>query len=197
MKITVTTPTGNIGRVLTEKLLGGDAEITLIARSAEKLPVSPSAAPASSRLTGGCRSHPAGHRTRRHSVLADARWPHRGGFSCLSKLAWRRGKGGRSFSGPDYLVIKGDFVPPPIGWRFWRAFQYPGKRLANFRADLVFDEPNDLVVNTASMSQLSDKLEITDGGHVHEFGETSTVDHANSFEQPETVAALLRWLAMS
>ena len=30
MKITVTTPTGNIGRVLTEKLLGGDAEITLM-----------------------------------------------------------------------------------------------------------------------------------------------------------------------
>ena len=37
MKITVTTPTGNIGRVLTEKLLAGDAEITLIARSAEKV----------------------------------------------------------------------------------------------------------------------------------------------------------------
>ena len=37
MKITVTAPTGNIGRVLTEKLLGGDAEIILIARSAEKV----------------------------------------------------------------------------------------------------------------------------------------------------------------
>ncbi len=37
MKITVTTPTGNIGRVLTEKLLASDAEITLIARSAEKV----------------------------------------------------------------------------------------------------------------------------------------------------------------
>ena len=37
MKITVTTPTGNIGRVLTEKLLASDAELTLIARSAEKV----------------------------------------------------------------------------------------------------------------------------------------------------------------
>ncbi len=37
MKITVTTPTGNIGRVLTEKLLASDTEITLIARSAEKV----------------------------------------------------------------------------------------------------------------------------------------------------------------
>lgn len=37
MKITVTTPTGNIGRVLTGKLLASGAEITLIARSAEKV----------------------------------------------------------------------------------------------------------------------------------------------------------------
>ena len=37
MKITITTPTGNIGRALTGHLLGGHAELTLIARTPEKV----------------------------------------------------------------------------------------------------------------------------------------------------------------
>ncbi|MCP5112950.1 MAG: NAD(P)H-binding protein, partial [bacterium] len=37
MKITVTAPTGNIGRVLTNQLLESSAELTLLARSPEKV----------------------------------------------------------------------------------------------------------------------------------------------------------------
>jgi hypothetical protein len=95
---------------------------------------------------------------------------------------------------PDYYVIQSDFEPPPVGWKFWRAFQNPGKRIANFGADLVFDEPNDLVVNTTSMNDLADGLKITDPGHVHDFGQTHAIHHTNYFEQAETVERFRRWL---
>ncbi|MCP4007542.1 MAG: alpha/beta hydrolase [bacterium] len=97
-------------------------------------------------------------------------------------------------SAPEYYVIRADFEPPPVGWKFWRAFQNPGDRIKNFGADLVFDEANDLVVNTASMDELSDDLRITRKSRVRDFGTTSRIHHTNYFEQAETTQSFTRWL---
>lgn len=83
----------------------------------------------------------------------------------------------------EYSAIVSNFEPEEIGWKFWRVFNSPGKRAADWGADLVFDGPNDLVVDTASMTYLSDALAITGKDRLLDFGTTSEVHHLNYFRQ--------------
>ncbi len=84
---------------------------------------------------------------------------------------------------PDYFTVTGNFEPIDVGWQFWKAFADWKQRGLDLAADtLVFNEANDLVVDTASMDELpytiNDTLTFKDSGTVH---------HCNYFRQAETL----------
>jgi hypothetical protein len=87
-------------------------------------------------------------------------------------------------SGIQYNAVRADFRPADPGWNFLQYFSKPMQRLAYWGADLVFDGPNDLVVDTASMDDLADGVKIKE---VLDYGVNSTVHHTNYFEQERTL----------
>jgi hypothetical protein len=87
----------------------------------------------------------------------------------------------------DYSAIIADFEPDTVGWAFWKVFNSPGARVADWAADLVFEGANDLVVDTASMTVLDHGLRLTGTNQVLDFGKTSQVHHVNYFRQKRTL----------
>lgn len=90
-----------------------------------------------------------------------------------------------------YFAVTGDFEPTESGWQFWKRII---SRTQDSASDLLFRAPNDMVVDTASMTHLADGRSIPNE-RVHHFraGE-SHVHHNNYFEQESTARALRRWL---
>lgn len=86
----------------------------------------------------------------------------------------------------DYYAIKANFEPQAPGWAFWRYFVRPVQHLTNWSADLVFEGDNDLVVDSASMTELADQAKIP-LERTLDFGTTADVYHTNYFRQPKTV----------
>lgn len=93
-----------------------------------------------------------------------------------------------------YYSIESNFEPTDPGWKFWRHFR--PSNLLDMGADILFEGPNDLVVETASMTQIvaADKQPLVD---MYSFGANPRVHHCNYFRQPETFAKLRAWLAVS
>lgn len=90
----------------------------------------------------------------------------------------------------DYFAVRSNFEPQDEGWRFWRYFRRT--TLANSLADSVFDDENDLVVDTDSMTsfgQSSAKLVAT-----WDFKTNADVHHVNYFRQQETIAFITKSL---
>lgn len=98
-------------------------------------------------------------------------------------LRLRANSGG---AGVRYFAVTSDFQPRDPGWNFLQYFSKPMLRLANAGADLLFDGPNDLVVDTVSMTDLSDLNQIA-AGDVHTFGTNESVYHTNYFRQEATL----------
>lgn len=108
-------------------------------------------------------------------------------------------------SSASYHAVMSDFKPSDgdAAWQFWKYFHNPKEKLLGWGADAIFNEPNDLVVNTQSMTQTYRTLAdgsglpgfaaIT-GDSVHDFGISRTVHHTNYFRQPETVEFIKRKL---
>ena len=96
-----------------------------------------------------------------------------------------------------YFAVVSDFEPEGVGWHFWRFFtRNPRARLFDFGADFVFDAPNDLVVDTLSMTDLRgpmDKPDI-DADDVCDFGQNDKVHHLNYFAQQATLDFLSKKL---
>jgi len=92
-----------------------------------------------------------------------------------------------------YFAVQANFESQHPGWRFWEAFRRLGSRVADALADHVFDGPNDLVVDTASMADLSDGL-VLPARQVLDFGTTDRVHHTSYLEQKETLAFIRRKL---
>lgn len=86
-----------------------------------------------------------------------------------------------------YFAVQSNFESSAEGWKFWRYFRDIGSRAKDIAADVVFQGQNDLVVDTNSMTELSDDLSLPDD-HVFGFGTSETVHHTNYFDQPETLA---------
>lgn len=88
-------------------------------------------------------------------------------------------------------AVKSNYEPPENvdpWWKFWTRFrELPGK-LANFGADKVFDGPNDLVVDFASMTQMGG-FTIPVGNCLDLTSERS-VHHCAYFRQKQTIAFL-------
>src|SRR5258708_2486794 len=53
-----------------------------------------------------------------------------------------------------YIAVQSNFNPTAPGWEFWKYFVHIGDRLKDWGSDMVFNAPNDLVVDTASMTVL-------------------------------------------
>lgn len=96
-----------------------------------------------------------------------------------------------------YYAVTTDFEPTSPGWAFWRYFQQPLQRLADAGADMVFEGANDLVVDTASMTKLSDTLSIPQQNIMPAFAQRNLVHHLNYFQQAEVIAFLERTLKLS
>jgi len=83
----------------------------------------------------------------------------------------------------NYFAVTSNFQPVDPQWRFWRYFVNPTTG-ASALASLVFDGPNDLVVDTSSMTTLgAPNLDLHDIEH---FGDSPDVHHLNYFLQKRT-----------
>lgn len=96
----------------------------------------------------------------------------------------------------SYYAVASDFEPTSPGWAFWQYFQKPGQRLADIGADMVFEGANDLVVDTISMSQLSDNMEMLKTHVFSDFGARDIVHHLNYFEQPKVIGFFEKTLGL-
>jgi hypothetical protein len=91
---------------------------------------------------------------------------------------------------PEYSIVMSNFEPEAPGWKFWKYFRKD--QLMDRGADLIFDGPNDLVVDTASMNDIpGHDLPAT---RVHDFGTNNLVHHTNYFSQPQTLSFMLERL---
>jgi hypothetical protein len=100
---------------------------------------------------------------------------------------------GGSLSLPPYFAVYSDFQMERAGWRFWRLFQNPSLRVANWGATLIFEQANDLVVDNRASIELfkgkginpSRQLVLETNGKVH---------HTNYFLQPRVLRAFQQFL---
>lgn len=87
----------------------------------------------------------------------------------------------------EYFAVRSNFEPSSPGWAFWRYFVSPKERLVDVAVDtLVFDGQNDLVVDTASMTELP-PASAPPATRVLDFKTNDTVYHTNYFRQPQTL----------
>jgi hypothetical protein len=96
--------------------------------------------------------------------------------------------------GSECFFVRSNFEPEDIGWQFWKVFRKTGDRIKDLAADAIFDGDNDLVVDTASMTDWAGAGSRAIRRNVLDFGRSATVHHTNYFEQPETVALIERAL---
>lgn len=89
---------------------------------------------------------------------------------------------------PSYFVVQSNFETEDVGWKFWRFFR--SDKLKDLGADQIFKGPNDLVVDTDSMSELA-LQPIVAKADCHNFKTTSKVHHTNYFLQKETLEFIL------
>ena len=85
----------------------------------------------------------------------------------------------------QYFFVSSNFETEAIGWQFWKALRKPLLRLADAGTNQLFKGPNDLVVDTNSMTSLSQKLTI-EKSRIKDFGKNDQVHHLNYFDFPET-----------
>ncbi|WP_426436023.1 esterase/lipase family protein [Bradyrhizobium genosp. P] len=87
---------------------------------------------------------------------------------------------------PDYYAVRSNFETPNPGWQFWKNFRVA--RLGDLAADAIFESENDLVVDTASMTDLGDPdFALKMSADICDFGTSDTVWHCNYFRQQKTV----------
>jgi hypothetical protein len=85
-----------------------------------------------------------------------------------------------------YFAVRSNFEPSDPGWEFWKYFVNAGERVKDWAADLVFEEANDLVVDTASMTVLAKGPQAVSIQKFYDFGKNNRVHHTVYFRQPET-----------
>jgi pimeloyl-ACP methyl ester carboxylesterase len=91
---------------------------------------------------------------------------------------------------PKFAAVTADFEPniDEPAWKFWTRFKHIGAQLADAGADTVFPGANDLVVDTASMSDLGQPAQ----GPIAllALGKTATTYHTNYFRDAAVVGFL-------
>lgn len=94
------------------------------------------------------------------------------------------------------VVFKPDEVRQPA-WKFWKRFSNLGSQGLYYVGDMIFQQPNDLVVDFDSM----DQLELPQPGKVvarltewESLGESSSTHHCSYFRDEKAIAKLEAWL---
>lgn len=105
-------------------------------------------------------------------------------------------EGVRQATARAYYGVTADFEPTQPGWAFWRYFQRPGAHLASAGADMVFKGKNDLVVDTSSMSELSDTVRIPSSRLMATDGPQDVIHHLNYFVQDSVIEYLTSTLKL-
>lgn len=95
--------------------------------------------------------------------------------------------------GLDYFTVSANFEPADEGWRFWRYFRRT--TAADMVTDVVFDGPNDLVVDTESMADFGRATGIRPAATL-DFGTTADIHHCSYFRAPRTSAFIAKALAI-
>lgn len=96
---------------------------------------------------------------------------------------------------PEFFAVRSDFEPgspEDQWWQFWKRLRKPLTSFADVAVDSIFDGPNDLVVDVASMTRVLEKD--LDSARIWDFGTNNRVHHCNYFAQPETAAFLTKKL---
>jgi pimeloyl-ACP methyl ester carboxylesterase len=95
---------------------------------------------------------------------------------------------GPAVARPGYSAVLSDFQPDSVDWRFWRLFNLD--RIKSAAADhLVFEQANDLVVDTESMTYYAFGAEplLTDKKSFLYFEKSAKVFHTNYFRDADTL----------
>jgi len=93
--------------------------------------------------------------------------------------------------GTDVRAIGGSFMPSEVNeplWKLWKRVTNLKSQAMYYGADLIFDQPNDLVVDSASMNQLGD-LTLA-APHWEDLGVSAQTHHTNYFQD----LRVLSWL---
>ncbi len=95
---------------------------------------------------------------------------------------------------PRLAAVGGYFQPDESReeWKFWKRFTHVTDQLKYSAADMLFDGPNDLVVDVKAMAQLGEKAVISD---FHDLGTSSTTHHTNYFRDSKVLKFLDAQLA--
>jgi pimeloyl-ACP methyl ester carboxylesterase len=107
----------------------------------------------------------------------------------LNRMQW--------ISTPVFHAVISNFQPGEANeqwWQVWKLLRNPGGRVLHLGADTIFQENNDLVVNTQSMTRLCGNA--IKKAQVHDFRDSATVHHLNYFRQNETVALVKKALKL-
>lgn len=94
-------------------------------------------------------------------------------------------------SGVDLRAIGGSFRPSEVDeplWKVWKRLTHLKDQAAYYGADLIFDQPNDLVVDSAAMNRLGDTA--LAAPQWEDLGVSATTHHTNYFQD----GRVLRWL---
>jgi len=96
---------------------------------------------------------------------------------------------------PHYFFVTSNFDPEQAGWNVLKGARQLATRAANAAADLlVFPGDNDLVVDTAAMTE---PWSLEAGAPVLRFENAAGVHHTSYFQQRETIDFIARSLAIA
>ena len=91
----------------------------------------------------------------------------------------------------DVRAIGGSFKPSEVNeplWKLWKRITHLKGQALYHGADLIFDQPNDLVVDSAAMNQLGPQ--VLAAPHWEDLGVSAETHHTNYFQD----ARVLNWL---
>jgi hypothetical protein len=108
-------------------------------------------------------------------------------------------RGCSSAKQPTYFIVRSNFESANPGWKFWEWFR--ADKLKDIATNRVFPGPNDLVVDTRSMSEFKSlKADPTSSAFplssCYDFGTTDIVHHTNYFEQQATLDFIMEKLGV-
>jgi hypothetical protein len=109
----------------------------------------------------------------------------------LARLRLNRGP----LNQPQYFFVRSDFQTTAAGWDFCRFIREAKIRAAEAATDLlVFPDQNDLVVDTASMTEVPGI--VPGGDNLLDFGTNAEVHHTNYFLMQRTIDFIGKSLAI-
>jgi hypothetical protein len=94
-------------------------------------------------------------------------------------------------AGTEVRAIGGSFKPSEVNEplsRLWKRVTHLKGQAAYYGADLIFDQPNDLVVDTVAMNRLGDQ--VLAAPQWEDLGASAETHHCNYFQDPR----VLNWL---